>query len=219
MKKQNEYGAIYCIYNRINDKFYIGSSVDPNRRIREHLNQLKNESHVNKKPQNAFNKYGIENFTFEILCHEIVKKLLIKQQEFIDNLKPYYNISKSANAPMTGRNHSKETLERFKTRKTGKGIKKRAWSEEARKNHLKARIGKKRSEEFKERRRQESINDGRVKNFDREKAKKAVKDSLGNQFSSMVECSKFHEMSVQAVCDILKGRTKKSKKGITFEYA
>ena len=51
-----------------------------------------------------------------------------------------------------------------------------------------------------------------------EKNKKKVIDSNGNVFNSMLECSRFHNVSIQTVCDILKGRHFKTRKGISFKY-
>lgn len=53
---------------------------------------------------------------------------------------------------------------------------------------------------------------------DRSLCQKKIRDSEGNIFPSLTETSKFHGISVSSVCDVLKGRTKKTKKGITFEY-
>ena len=216
-----EYGVIYCIINIVNNKRYIGSAYDIKKRFSTHLRQLKLNKHHSVHLQRAYNKYGEENFIIEILTHEPKETILDRETYFLNLLKPEYNVSKDALAPMKGRKHSKETLIKFKTRKTGKGIKKRPWSEEARINHIQARTGLKRSDEFRERRRKEALEDNRSRYLDkhREDSKKQVKDSLGNIFESMVECSKFHGISVQTVCDILKGRHSKTRKGVSFEYA
>lgn len=59
--------GIYKIQNAINNKIYIGESLDILRRWEEHINELKNKIHYNKKLQNDWNKYGEENFTFNII--------------------------------------------------------------------------------------------------------------------------------------------------------
>lgn len=57
--------GIYKITNKINGHSYIGQSVDVERRWRQHINFPKENS---KYPlYQAFRKYGIENFSFEIL--------------------------------------------------------------------------------------------------------------------------------------------------------
>lgn len=64
--------GIYIIKNKINNKVYIGQSKNINKRIKEHINALKNGVHQNKHLQFAFDKYGINNFDIDILesCSE-----------------------------------------------------------------------------------------------------------------------------------------------------
>ena len=65
--------GIYKIINRINNKVYIGKSVDIlNKRWRSHKNSLNNGTHINTHLQNAWNKYGSENFDFLVIleCSE-----------------------------------------------------------------------------------------------------------------------------------------------------
>lgn len=60
--------GIYIITNKINEKIYIGESLDIYRRWhKEHLPQLRKNQHYNKELQNDFNKYGEKNFSFEVL--------------------------------------------------------------------------------------------------------------------------------------------------------
>ncbi len=64
MKK---YIGIYCIENLINNKKYIGQSVDLKDRLRGHKTKLKHNKHKNRHLQFAVNKYGFENFKFYIV--------------------------------------------------------------------------------------------------------------------------------------------------------
>jgi len=73
MIKLNKTIGIYKITNTKNNKVYIGESNDIDRRWDEHIDKLNNNSHHSYKLQEAWNEYGEENFTFEIL--EIVEKL------------------------------------------------------------------------------------------------------------------------------------------------
>ena len=59
--------GIYCIENLINGKKYIGQSRDIYTRWRSHKSQLNLNKHSNEKLQNAWHKYGEENFLFYIL--------------------------------------------------------------------------------------------------------------------------------------------------------
>lgn len=62
MSKQGIY-KITCI---VNGKIYIGKSIDIDNRMYEHKTSLKSNRHANKKLQADYNKYGIDNFIFEI---------------------------------------------------------------------------------------------------------------------------------------------------------
>ena len=59
--------GIYCIQNIRNKKRYIGQSINAKNRMYKHKWQLKKGIHKNKHLQRSVNKYGLENFTFEIL--------------------------------------------------------------------------------------------------------------------------------------------------------
>jgi len=74
-------GGIYIIRNLINDKIYIGGSVNFKRRYNEHHRDLLQGKHTNPKLQRSINKYGLENFTFsivEVCCEDDI----IKREEF-----------------------------------------------------------------------------------------------------------------------------------------
>lgn len=107
--------GIYKIRNILNNKIYIGSSYNIFARWNQHKQGLNKNKHNNKHLQNAWNKYGVENFEFSIIeeCEEI--NTLEREQFYLDKYKTFdkeygYNISKSATAPMMGRKFSKETL-------------------------------------------------------------------------------------------------------------
>jgi group I intron endonuclease len=90
--------GIYKITNLINNKIYIGSSKDIESRFYYHKCKLKHSGHVNKHLLSAWNKYGEENFKFEIL-KEISLSLLRKAEQFYINkyqsLNPKYGYNKT----------------------------------------------------------------------------------------------------------------------------
>lgn len=57
--------GIYKIQNKINGKIYIGQSVDVYRRLKKHIWNIEKEN--NSALCRAFKKYGIENFTYEVI--------------------------------------------------------------------------------------------------------------------------------------------------------
>lgn len=67
--------GVYKISNTLcpEGKYYIGYSSHIRRRWNNHKRDLKNEKHINMYLQRAYNKYGTECFTYEIL-HECETK-------------------------------------------------------------------------------------------------------------------------------------------------
>lgn len=65
--KQEKICGIYCIKNIINNRKYIGQSVDIKKRHYEHLRQLRKNEHKNIILQTDFNKYLENSFIFSIL--------------------------------------------------------------------------------------------------------------------------------------------------------
>ena len=57
---------IYKITNQLNNKCYIGQTTDYKRRFQEHKN-LGYGVEENKLLYYAIKKYGIENFSFEVI--------------------------------------------------------------------------------------------------------------------------------------------------------
>jgi group I intron endonuclease len=90
-------GGVYQIRNLINNNIYVGSAVNFKRRWSEHKKILKLNSHHSPYLQNSWNKHGKRSFVFEILEEISQEELLLsREQFFIDNLKPKYNICKIA---------------------------------------------------------------------------------------------------------------------------
>jgi len=59
--------GIYKIVNLLDAKLYVGMSVDVESRIRRHRQELDKNKHPSIHLQNAWNKYGAENFEFGII--------------------------------------------------------------------------------------------------------------------------------------------------------
>jgi len=79
--------------------FYIGSSVDIERRFTQHKRELKQGKHINRALQGAANKYGVDSLSFECLACSIDESAIRElEQYFIDTLKPVYNFSLNAHS-------------------------------------------------------------------------------------------------------------------------
>ena len=88
--------GIYMIENVINGKKYIGSAVNINKRWYQHRYTLNRKIHDNSYLQNAWNKYGEENFEFIILEETEYSNLIDREQFYIDSydvIKFGYNLA------------------------------------------------------------------------------------------------------------------------------
>ena len=74
--------GVYQIYNPINNKRYIGSSINVERRLKEHLRNLKKNTHCNIYLQSAYNKYK-EVLQFQFLEEKEYESKTKKQEELI----------------------------------------------------------------------------------------------------------------------------------------
>ena len=100
--------GIYQIKNTLNNKKYIGSSKNLQKRLYEHKRTLKLGTHHSIKLQRAWNKYGDNNFIFEVLLECDCNDLIKNEQKYFDLYKPEYNILEIASSTI-GHKHSMET--------------------------------------------------------------------------------------------------------------
>ena len=97
--------GIYCFTNNINNKKYVGQSKQLERRyylhLRDSLSKTKSENDTSLLHA-AIRKYGIENFTYEILEECEINELNDKEKYWIEQLHSYvleggYNLTKGGN--------------------------------------------------------------------------------------------------------------------------
>lgn len=99
-QEQSKLSGIYVIRNKTNNKIYIGSTNCFQKRYWDHVSFLRSGKHVNKHLQSSFNKYGEDNFTFDLLeLVEDADTLISREQHYIDTLQPHYNKAKQAGRP------------------------------------------------------------------------------------------------------------------------
>ena len=103
--------GIYKIINLINNKCYIGSSKNIKDRWRKHKKDLKSNCHHSIILQRSYNKHGDAKFSYEIIEICEVDKLLEREQYYILELEPIYNIYRIAGSPL-GIKQSKESCEK-----------------------------------------------------------------------------------------------------------
>jgi len=105
--------GVYQIRNIINEKVYIGSSLNIDERFKKHKQTLRRNKHHNIHLQRAWNKYGESNFIFEVLIVLKKKNKLLKtEQNYIDNSDKKYNIAETATATYDYK-HTKSTKKKI----------------------------------------------------------------------------------------------------------
>ncbi len=114
------------IRNRVNGKVYVGSASGQSikQRLSVHRSQLVRGVHGNRFFQNAWKKYGEENFSFEILANCSTEWCLAMEQIHINKNKSAmrdfgYNLSPTAGSAL-GVKHSPEANKRNSERQIGK---------------------------------------------------------------------------------------------------
>lgn len=84
--------GIYMFVNKINKKIYIGKSNDLLTRIKSYTNKTINMEYSNSKIFRAIEKYGFNNFAYSIIEHCTLEDLSLREQFYIELLRPQYNI-------------------------------------------------------------------------------------------------------------------------------
>lgn len=123
MNAETDIGAgVYCIINKANNKKYVGSSIDIKKRWQQHKSDLRSGYHGNYHLQRAFDKYGEENFEFEVVAYMDADKALAFEDYLLKNYPTMfeYNIARDAAAPMRGREFSEEHRQKLSEANTGK---------------------------------------------------------------------------------------------------
>lgn len=122
--------GIYIILNKINNKWYVGSSRNIiGERWVSHRTQLNCNRHNNKHLSKSWNKYGSENFEFHIVELVDESNLLLVEQKYLDWAKLHrnqcYNVSFNALSPSKGMKFgrpSEETIQKISNAHKGKKL-------------------------------------------------------------------------------------------------
>lgn len=117
--------GIYEIVNTVNGRRYVGSAAHFDNRWRSHRSKLNSGRHHSRHLQHAWNKHGMDVFTFNrlVICDK--KNLILYEQLAIGALSPEYNVTQVA-ANSFGWKLSEETKAKIAAKAVG-----RKWSPEA----------------------------------------------------------------------------------------
>jgi len=114
--------GVYTITNIINNKIYVGSTNNFVRRFNDHKKELINNIHKNNYLQKSFNKYGKENFKFEIL-EECLPEIRLGIEQYWMNMLNASNRNFGYNLTPTAGNSSGYRYTEIQKQNISKGIK------------------------------------------------------------------------------------------------
>lgn len=103
--------GVYQILNKVNNKSYIGSSINIHARWARHICDLNNNVHHSLYLQRAWNKYGKDSFIFTILEERDKEDLIKREDYFFSFYRPEYNICPTAKNAL-GMKHTKESSDK-----------------------------------------------------------------------------------------------------------
>lgn len=202
--------GIYKIQHISSGKFYIGSSKNIEARWKAHSFELSNNKHGNLKLQNAWNKYGASSFLFIVLEFvEDLDLLLVKEQQYIDSLKPFYNIALVVTSCMKGRNQTEAAKLKVSVANKGRIVseatrakiseanKGRKMSDAALENMRKAQKGRIVSEESK--RKMSETRKGKKLNLSDEQRLAISNRFKGNTYTKGSKLSEEHKAKIKPV--------------------
>jgi group I intron endonuclease len=145
-----KYPAIYKIESKCNpERIYIGSASNIQDRWNRHKRDLKNNKHHSIKLQRHYNKYGVNDLLFIIIEPCLPEFLILREQYYLDILKPYFNTNIYANSPKGIKRGPVSESVKYKISIAQKGIKRKPMTEEQRLKMIKSITGLKRSKETK----------------------------------------------------------------------
>ncbi len=109
--------GIYMWTNLENGKFYLGSAKNLETRLKAYYNVNHLARETNRYINRALLKWGYSSFSLTILEYCSVNDLIKREQYYLDQLNPQYNICRTAGSTL-GKLHSSEAKDKIsKTKK------------------------------------------------------------------------------------------------------
>lgn len=106
--------GIYKITNKVNNKCYIGQSIHIERRWRDHKNKAfsSNDKNYENPLYRAIRKYGLDNFSFEVLESCSINELDDKEKYYIQLYESYTKKGYNQDEGGSGAKHGKLTWDK-----------------------------------------------------------------------------------------------------------
>lgn len=205
--------GIYKITNTINNKCYIGRSINCKHRLIAHKRLLNTNKHFNTHLQNAFKKHGENSFKFEVIFLCQIQDLENAEMFFISSFDSFgkmgYNKSNGGETN-SGFKHTKEACQKISTALKGHVV-----SEETRRKIGVSSKGKLISIECREKIKKSLTgntpwNKGLVNIYSEETLKNMSENSKGKHYSISTEFKKG-----MVGCNKGKIRTEEHKKNLS----
>lgn len=111
--------GVYCWFNLVNGKFYIGSSNHLHLRLSHYYKNSYYSARSNTLIVRALSRYGMENFSWIILEYTTPDNVINCEQKWIFSLKPEYNINLVA-GNSSGYKHTLESKIKMRKMRLGR---------------------------------------------------------------------------------------------------
>lgn len=116
----NPKSGIYKIVNKVDGKYYVGSSKNIIKRWSTHTNKLIRGVHKNQKLQSAWNKHKESSFDFLIVEETIQSQLLTNEQKYLDIAKSEQDKCYNLIFDSTGGNLEPDSIEKIRQKAIGR---------------------------------------------------------------------------------------------------
>lgn len=113
LKDNRNKSAVYRWVNKVNGNYYIGSSTNLAVRLYTYYS-IASLLKSNRVIDRALLKYGYSSFSLEILEYCSAEDVLKREQFYMDNSSPIYNIVKTAGSTL-GYKHRPDSIEKIKS--------------------------------------------------------------------------------------------------------
>ena len=119
-------GKLYLITNTVNNKKYVGKTYqEVETRFKQHVSDSIRERNKNRPLYRAMRKYGVENFTVELIGsfeEQILEEMEVKYIEYYDTYKNGYNATLGGDGAKYLNLNTTEIVELYKSGETVREI-------------------------------------------------------------------------------------------------